>query len=110
VLEKGGEYPWQVRHGPFGEAALRAQGGTHWSLLVQHTELYLPAAADFLARFNFIPNWRIDDLMISLAAPQGSVGPHVDSYDVFLFQATGRRRWSISTRSRAASAFGFTSA
>jgi 50S ribosomal protein L16 3-hydroxylase len=97
VLEAGGDYPWQVIHGPFNERDFVGLPASHWSLLVQHTDLHLPAAAAFLKQFRFIPNWRIDDLMISYAPEHGSVGPHLDSYDVFLFQALGKRRWSINT-------------
>ncbi len=96
VLETAGEYPWQVTHGPFDESDFAELPKTHWSLLVQHTDLHSPAAAAFLNQFRFIPRWRIDDLMISYAPEHGSVGPHLDSYDVFLFQATGRRHWSIN--------------
>ena len=65
---------------------------------MQDTDKHLPELADFLAHFRFIPNWRIDDLMISYAGDGGSVGPHVDAYDVFLLQAQGSRRWEISSK------------
>jgi 50S ribosomal protein L16 3-hydroxylase len=97
VLESRGESPWEVIHGPFEENELAALPPEHWTLLIQNTELYFPAASQFLERFNFIPGWRIDDLMISFAPLNGSVGPHLDSYDVFLFQAMGKRKWSISS-------------
>lgn len=96
VLEKGGEHPWEVRHGPFEFAALRELPRRHWSLLVQHVDLLLPQAAALLRRFSFVPNWRVDDLMVSAAPKGGSVGAHLDSYDVFLLQAAGLRRWSIN--------------
>jgi len=99
VLERTGEYPWQVQHGPFSAARLRRLPASHWSLLVQGVNFHLPRAAALLEKFSFIPNWRVDDLMISCAVDQGSVGPHLDSYDVFLLQAAGRRRWRISGRS-----------
>jgi 50S ribosomal protein L16 3-hydroxylase len=98
VLEKGGEYPWQVRHGPFRPAELRRLPARCWTLLVQHVDLHVPAAAAILRRFRFVPGWRIDDLMVSYAPPGGGVGPHVDSYDVFLLQAAGTRRWRISRK------------
>ncbi len=66
-------------------------------MLVQDVDKHLPAAAELLEAFRFIPDWRIDDLMISYATDGGSVGPHVDAYDVFLLQAEGMRRWDIST-------------
>lgn len=94
VLEHG-EYPWELRHGPFAEDAFAALPESHWTLLVQDVDKHIPELARLLRPFRFIPDWRIDDLMISYAAPEGSVGPHVDQYDVFLLQAHGRRRWQI---------------
>ena len=96
VIENDGDYPWQVLHGPFSPEELQNLPASHWSLLIQNMELHRDEAAELLDRFNFIPNWRIDDLMISLAPDQGSVGPHLDSYDVFLLQAQGRRCWQIN--------------
>jgi 50S ribosomal protein L16 3-hydroxylase len=95
VLEQGGEYPWQVLHGPFSAARLRRLPARHWSLLVQNVDLHCLEGAMLLRRFSFLPGWRIDDLMISCAPPGGSVGPHIDSYDVFLLQAAGERLWRI---------------
>ena len=97
VLEQGGEYPWQVLHGPFDSATLSGLPCGHRSLLVQGVNFHDARAAELLQRFSFIPNWRIDDLMISYAGNRGGVGPHVDSYDVFLLQAFGRRCWRISS-------------
>lgn len=96
VLEQGGDYPWQVLHGPFDSETLSGLSGSRWSLLVQGVNYHDARAAELLYRFSFIPNWRIDDLMVSYASDRGGVGPHVDSYDVFLLQARGRRRWRIS--------------
>lgn len=98
VLERHGDYPWQVLHGPFTRARLQRLPATHWSLLVQGVNFHDPATAALLDRFTFVPNWRIDDVMFSYAPDHGSVGPHLDSYDVFLLQTSGRRRWRISTR------------
>ncbi len=98
VLEKDGDYPWQVLHGPFERDDLEALPDNHWSLLVQNLELHITEAADFLSLFSFLPNWRVDDLMVSYATNQGSVGPHLDNYDVFLFQADGTRTWNINHR------------
>ncbi|NIM69679.1 MAG: cupin domain-containing protein [Xanthomonadales bacterium] len=95
-----GRYPdhdWRVRHGPFEESVFAGLGAQHWTLLVQDVEKHYPPLQSFLARFRFLPQWRLDDLMISYAVTGGSVGPHVDQYDVFLFQASGRRRWQIAT-------------
>ena len=93
VLRSGSR--WQVRHGPFARrefAKLPRQG---WTLLVQGVDHALPAARELLERFSFIPYARLDDVMVSYAPPGGGVGPHFDSYDVFLLQGEGRRRWRI---------------
>ncbi|HEX6137387.1 MAG TPA: cupin domain-containing protein [Casimicrobiaceae bacterium] len=79
--------------GPFRSAALRRLPSRNWTLLVQGVNLHHDAADALLRRFAFIPHARLDDLMVSYAAPGGGVGPHFDSYDVFLLQASGRRRW-----------------
>jgi 50S ribosomal protein L16 3-hydroxylase len=89
---------WHCRQGPFSEQELTSLPQTDWSLLVSDIEKHLPDFVRYLQPFRFIPDWRVDDLMISLAPPGGSVGPHVDLYDVFLLQAEGIRHWSISTR------------
>ncbi len=94
VLERGGRR-WEVRHGPFAEADLTALPRSHWTLLVQDVDKYLPEVAALREGFGFIPDWRIDDVMVSYAAPAGSVGPHADAYDVFLVQGQGRRRWRV---------------
>ncbi len=88
---------WQCKHGPFCEHDFAELPDSDWSLLVTDIEKHLPDFIAYLQPFRFIPDWRIDDLMISLAPPGGSVGPHVDQYDVFLLQAEGSRRWSITT-------------
>ncbi len=89
---------WHVEHGPFTRNTLRRQPDRGWTLLVQGVEQYLPEASKLLQAFSFIPHARLDDLMVSYAAPGGSVGPHFDSYDVFLLQGTGSRRWRISAQ------------
>ena len=94
-----GSYPqhdWTVRHGPFDERTLRRLPASNWTLLVQDVDKHYPPLRRLLANFGFLPSWRVDDLMVSVAAPGGSVGPHVDQYDVFLLQASGRRRWDIN--------------
>ncbi len=96
ILEKGGSHPWELREGPFDEEDFMALPDTHWSLLVQEVDRWVPEVAQILDRFRFIPNWRIDDVMVSYAPDGGSVGAHVDNYDVFLLQALGRREWQIS--------------
>ncbi len=89
---------WELRHGPFDEATFTALPTTHWTLLVQDVDKYIPSIAALMKLFHFIPSWRFDDIMISYAVSGGSVGPHTDTYDVFLIQAQGRRRWQIGNR------------
>ena len=98
ILEHAGEYPWQCEHGPFKESRFSQLPETHWTLLVQSCNLHVTVFARLLEQFRFIPNWRVDDIMVSYAAPGGSVGPHVDNYDVFLLQAKGCRHWDISSQ------------
>ena len=98
VLEKNGSRPWEAMQGPFSETSFKKLPASHWTLLVQDVDKHLPEVADLLKAFPFIPDWRLDDIMISYAADQGSVGPHVDDYDVFLVQAAGCRNWQINTR------------
>jgi 50S ribosomal protein L16 3-hydroxylase len=86
---------WAMEQGPLAEERLTGLNESHWTLLVQAVDHHVPAVADLIAPFRFIPNWRIDDVMVSLAADQGGVGPHFDQYDVFLIQGLGRRRWQI---------------
>jgi len=99
VMEKGGEHPWFPIFGPMSEEIYSSMPETHWSLVVNDLEKYLPELSWIIDRFRFIPEWRLDDLMISYAADQGSVGPHIDLYDVFIMQGQGKRRWQISTQS-----------
>jgi 50S ribosomal protein L16 3-hydroxylase len=96
IQEQGGEKPWQLRHGPFVESDFTSLPETHWTLLVQSVDHHIPQLAILLDEFDFIPSWRVDDLMVSFAQTQGSVGPHLDNYDVFLLQVEGKRYWHIS--------------
>jgi 50S ribosomal protein L16 3-hydroxylase len=89
---------WTLRDGPFEESDFLCAEDTGWTLLVQDVEKHLPGLRSVLAPFGFLPTWRIDDLMVSYAAPGGSVGPHVDAYDVFLLQGLGHRNWFLETR------------
>ena len=89
---------WTLEHGPFRSADFKGLPGTGWTLMVQGVDLHVEAASTLLQRFDFIAHARLDDLMITYAAPGGGVGPHFDSYDVFLLQGPGRRRWQISTQ------------
>jgi 50S ribosomal protein L16 3-hydroxylase len=86
---------WELTHGPFADATFSALPTTHWTLLVQAVDHWVPAAAEFLSQFYFIPSWRVDDLMISYSGDKGGVGPHYDNYDVFLVQVSGRRQWEV---------------
>jgi 50S ribosomal protein L16 3-hydroxylase len=95
IMENGPDSPWQLISGPFQEETFGSLPKDKWTLLIQGVDQWLPEAANLLQDFNFIPNWRIDDLMISFATDGGSVGPHYDQYDVFLLQAEGQREWRI---------------
>ncbi|MDY0330183.1 MAG: cupin domain-containing protein [Thiomonas sp.] len=86
---------WQLDHGPFTRKQIPAVEQRNWTLLVQGVNLHVDAASDLLRLFRFVPDARLDDLMISWASEGGGVGPHQDAYDVFLLQAAGRRRWRI---------------
>ncbi|NYZ64127.1 cupin domain-containing protein [Luteimonas deserti] len=86
---------WQVQTGPFDEALFPGLGDRDWTLLVQDVDKWDADVAALLPHFAFLPRWRIDDVMVSFAATGGSVGAHVDQYDVFLLQGQGRRRWQI---------------
>lgn len=86
---------WQLKHGPLSRRSLPPVDQPGWTLLVQGLDLHVPAAYDLLQQFRFVPDARLDDLMISYATDGGGVGPHFDSYDVFLLQVHGRRRWRV---------------
>lgn len=88
-----GEY--HLKRGPFADDYFFTLGDSHWTLLVQAVDQFLPELNQFLGEFNFIPNWRIDDIMVSFATPEGTVGAHFDQYDVFLIQGSGSRRWQL---------------
>ncbi len=94
LIRQQGE-TWLMEKGPLAESRFPELPPTHWTLLVQAVDQHVPECAEFLSRFDFLPHWRIDDLMISYAADEGSVGPHFDYYDVFLIQGRGRREWRI---------------
>ena len=96
---------WSLRNGPFAEADFAKLPESHWSLLVQDVDKWDADVAGLLSHFDFLPSWRVDDVMVSYAEDGGSVGAHVDQYDVFLIQGLGRRRWQISTDANAPNAF-----
>lgn len=96
VIQEPDKVPgWQFKHGPFERRALPALKRPGWTLLVQGVDLQHDTVHDLMNQFRFVPDARLDDLMISYATDGGGVGPHYDSYDVFLLQAQGRRRWRI---------------
>ena len=86
---------WTVRRGPMPRRALPPLNRPGWTLLVQGVDLHVAAARQMLECFRFLPDARLDDLMISWASPGGGVGPHIDDYDVFLIQVHGKRRWRV---------------
>lgn len=89
-------HKWTCHHGPFDDDKFSTLGDENWNLLVQNVEQYHPDTAQLLRYFNFSPRWLMDDIMVSYSAKGGSVGPHTDSYHVFLVQGIGSRRWKIS--------------
>ena len=95
IIQREGGKKWEIKHGPFNEKIFATLPKTHWTLLVQAVDHWVPKAAELLNQFNFIPRWRIDDLMVSYACGGGGVGPHFDNYDVFLLQSSGKRKWEI---------------
>jgi 50S ribosomal protein L16 3-hydroxylase len=96
LVQHAADGRWQVRHGPLPRRALPPLSRPGWTLLVQGLDLHVAAARALLDRFRFVPDARLDDLMVSWASDGGGVGPHVDSYDVFLLQVQGRRRWRVA--------------
>jgi 50S ribosomal protein L16 3-hydroxylase len=86
---------WKVEPGPIPETRFGKLGKAPWTLLVQAVDHHVPDVAALIVPFRFIPNWRIDDVMVSYASDGGGVGPHFDQYDVFLVQGLGTRRWQI---------------
>jgi 50S ribosomal protein L16 3-hydroxylase len=94
VIQQGGQ--WRLEHGPFAESRFAKLPERDWTLLVQSLNHHLPEAQQLMQQFSFLPYARLDDLMVSYAPDGGGVGPHFDSYDVFLLQGMGQRRWRIS--------------
>jgi len=95
VKSAGDHKNWSCRFGPFMQDDFATVGETDWSLLVQNVEQFHPDTAELLRHFTFAPRWLMDDIMISYSATGGSIGPHIDSYHVFLVQGQGRRRWRV---------------
>jgi len=94
----GADRKWRVEHGPFRRRDLAQLPPRGWTLLVNGVENFVPAARALQMRFGFVPYARHDDVMVSYAAPGGGVGPHFDSYDVFLLQGAGARRWQAGAQ------------
>ena len=96
IVTKGkSDTDWKCEHGPFDETLYQSIGDKDWSLLVQDVDQYHPGTTKLLSAVNFSPKWLIDDIMVSYSVPGGGVGPHLDSYHVFLVQGMGQRRWKI---------------
>ena len=98
VIEKDGRHPWELRGGPFTEDQFTTLPDSHWPLLLQEANKHIPELSALLDQFDFIPSWWLDDIMISYAADQGTVGPHYDRYDVFLLQVEGKKHWKINSQ------------
>jgi len=93
IQEKQGQ--WQVNHGPFEESFFSTLPDNNWTLLVQAVDQWVPEVKALLDAFDFLPSWRLDDVMVSYAPVGGTVAPHFDYYDVFLIQGEGKRRWQV---------------
>lgn len=97
VIQKG-ENDYQLLKGPFTEETYQGLPETNWTLLIQGMDRLIPDVTDLLNDFDFLPRWRIDDIMVSYATKGGNVGPHFDHYDVFLVQAAGKRNWTLTAQ------------
>jgi 50S ribosomal protein L16 3-hydroxylase len=89
------DHAWELEHGPVPETRFAKGERDPWTLLVQSVDHHLPEVAALIEPFRFVPDWRIDDVMVSYAVDGGGVGAHFDHYDVFLVQGLGRRRWEV---------------
>ncbi len=96
IFEEGGERPWQLKMGPANEDDFVGLPDKKWMLVVNDVEKNLPELKEMVEPFEFIANWRLDDLQVSLGEDGGNVGAHWDDYDVFLIQGQGKKRWQIS--------------
>ena len=105
VSHDRGRDAWTLRSGPFAESDFPGMPDHDWTLLVQDVDKWDADVRGVLDHFAFLPRWRIDDVMVSFAASGGSVGAHVDQYDVFLLQAKGRRHWQIDAGTNPPTAF-----
>lgn len=103
ILNSPDTKTWTLRNGPFSENDFSELPETHWTLLVQAVDQWHEGVKSLLKDFDFIPSWRIEDIMISFASDAGSVGPHFDYYDVFLIQGLGKKRWRLGGHADSAS-------
>ncbi|MGE4431426.1 MAG: cupin domain-containing protein [Sphingobium sp.] len=94
LIQQNGD-GWMLEHGSFPETRFGQLGKAPWTLLVQAVDHHVPDVAALIDPFRFVPNWRIDDVMVSYATDGAGVGPHFDQYDVFLIQGLGKRRWQV---------------
>ena len=97
VIQKS-DTDYELKRGPFTEEDYQNLPEQNWTLLIQGMDRLIPEVTDVLNDFDFLPRWRIDDIMISYATTGGNVGPHFDHYDVFLLQAAGKRRWTLTSQ------------
>ncbi|MEO9275769.1 cupin domain-containing protein [Marinomonas sp. 5E14-1] len=95
IVIENGNAPWETQQGPFRESDFESLPEKEWTLLVQAVDHWVPEVQELKEQFQFLPSWRLDDVMISYATEGGSVGPHYDQYDVFLVQVSGKRRWQV---------------
>ncbi len=98
IVIQNGEKDYQLLKGPFTEETYQGLPDSNWTLLIQGMDRLVPEVTDILNDFDFLPRWRIDDIMISYATKGGNVGPHFDHYDVFLLQAAGKRQWTLTSQ------------
>ncbi len=98
IVVQHSDTDYELKKGPFDEETYQSLPEQNWTLLIQGVDRLLPEVTDLLDDFNFLPRWRIDDIMISYATTGGNVGPHFDHYDVFLLQAAGKRRWMLTSQ------------
>lgn len=98
LIHQAGKQNWSLQHGPLAESVFARLPENDWTLLVQDMDVHWPALQQLWQSFAFMPQWRRDDIMVSYAVPGGSVGAHIDNYDVFLLQAQGVRRWQIASQ------------
>ncbi len=98
IIEDRKNRDWKLQHGPFDESIFTQLPENDWTLLVQHVDSLDPDVNSLLEAFRFIPNWRLDDIMVSYAPDGGGVGPHFDYFDVFLLQGEGQRRWKLGPK------------